>query len=155
MPNQINIDEIVPGDFLRRIQQFTESEYLIRIENKSHPTIKNPHEAYGILAEAYVALSGAMKSVKIAMDDSLKTISSPSDAFRDSSTNAYSGCLAVAQAAVYMAVSSENIGIQLLRLPEPTPIEEMIENLDPEDLQIPDQQDNLLQFPPDDIQQNI
>lgn len=73
------------------------------------PTIKNNHEAYGIMAEKVVTVAGAASFVNTAVKDALTSLPNSEEGFIAACEMAYDGCLNVAKAAVDMAINMQNI----------------------------------------------
>ena len=116
MARQISFDDILPDDYKRRVLHFADEEYLqARDEDESLPTVKNRHEAYGILAEAMVLLKGMMSLVDSAVKDSLASLPGTSEGFYEAVDMGYNGLIAVAQAAIHMAVQAQNISLTRVR----------------------------------------
>ena len=126
------------------VRAFADRVYLNRQTNQSLPQIRTKQEAYGYLAECYATINAAASQIKGCMNDAMKTLSCTNATFAGVSDGAYSAALEAASAAIHMAVNAQNIGMQLLEIPdpvEPTPLEQLAaENSDDEEL--PDDNDN-------------
>lgn len=142
MARQISFDDIIPSEFKQRVVGFVSEQFKLREDASDLPRIKNNHEAYGVLAEAFVLVQGSIGAVKSAVGDALSALPASGEAFNEASDIAYSACVSAAQAAINMAIHAQNICLQFIerRRDEPLPL---LEGLDGEELQaIPEDDEN-------------
>ena len=114
MARQISFDDMIPDELKRKVVGFASEQFQRLADAEELPNIKNRHESYGLLAEAFVSVKGAAASVKSAVDDALNALPASDDAFREAADISYSACISTAQAAINMAVQAQNISLQYL-----------------------------------------
>lgn len=125
---QISLNDIMPSDFENAVRHFADQEFTRRRLEERLPHIRNPHEAYGVLAECHQALQRANKAVKSDMDDALTSLPAGCVSFAEHVDQAYTACLDAARDAINMAVNAQNIAHALLMYQQEhqTPIDDMI-----------------------------
>lgn len=134
MSKQITFDDVVPSEIAEKVRTFMNDQYYKARDGGDLPTIKNRHEAYGILAECVTALMGATTTVKKALADALGSISASADAFNEAVDTCYSGCLASAQMATNCAISAMNIAMQYANAGAPLDDIPLMQTADEEEL---------------------
>lgn len=88
----------------------------IRKEEVGEKKVRNRHEAYGFLADAYVTVQRSMKNVKDSMTDLLNTLPVPDDSAAVDKVESASNALADAiVATVRMAAEARRISGDLIR----------------------------------------
>ncbi len=142
MAKQVSFDDIIPGELKKKVIDFTTERYMEQQDARSLPSIKNRHEAYGVLAEASVSLASAASAVKSAVSDGLNALPASDAAFNEAADMAYAACISAAQAAVNMAVHAQNISLQWINRhsDEPMPL---IDGAESEMSEIPDTDENM------------
>lgn len=106
------------------------------------PTIKNNHEAYGIMAEKVMQVTGSAAFVSSSVKDALTSLPNSEEGFIAACEMSYDGCLNVAKAAIDMAIAMQNIvdqrALYVGQSVNKTPLESMCEE---EDELLPDDED--------------
>lgn len=109
------------------------------------PIIKNNHEAYGIMAEKVMQVTGSASFVNTAVKDALTSLPNSEEGFITACEMAYDGCLNVAKSAIDMAIAMQNIvdqrALYAKQSVTQTPLEAMAEEADellPEDDENPE-----------------
>ena len=144
---QIDINDILPDGFELAVRRFTDTEYAHRQSESALPRIKSAHEAYGVLAECYVALKRSTNDVKSAVDGALSALPAGCTSVSDQVDRAYSGCLDAAVAAVNMAINAQNVAhaLAFAAMGTDTPLERMAQAApEPED-------DEAIEVPEDEV----
>lgn len=146
MPKQLEMNDFIPSKIKDSTRGFIEMFYQEGAEGSALADCRNRHEGYGLLAEAHVALCGAMDSVKAGMKDCLKTLSGEDAAFMSAADATYSALVDLAIAAVQMGVQNMNVIRQMMdRIQRtPLPLEEFAEGVPSEDgsEDVPDVEDD-------------
>lgn len=122
MPKQTKIEEFIPTRIKDSTRGFIEMFYSEGAEEQGLPDCRNRHEGYGLLAESYVSLCGAMDSVKAGMKDCLKVLSGEDQAFMNAADATYSSLVDLATSTVQMGVQSLNIIHQMMDRIQRTPL---------------------------------
>lgn len=128
MSKQIDINDIIPSEIKTDTRRFIDSQYSAQDAVDALPLVRNRHEGYGLLAEAYQGVNSAMTSVKAAMADCLRALSGGDGIFQDAASNAFNSLLDTCIAAVGMGVQALNViyRIEGIRANQPpTPLEEL------------------------------
>ena len=139
MSKQIDMNDLIPCEIKDSTRRFIDTNYQQQSSMDGLPPVRNRHEGYGLLAEAYQSVSGAMDSVKAAMRDCLRSLPGTDANFQDAASNAFNSLLDTCIAAVGMGVQALNViyNIEGIRAAEPTPLEELAQAEEPED-DVPD-----------------
>ena len=127
MSKQIDINDLIPSEIKDETRRFVDTQYNGQVAENALPMVRNRHEGYGLLVEAYMGVNGAMDGVKAAMRDCMKSLSGNDGNFQDAASNAFNSLLDTCIAAVNMGVQALNViySIDGLRRLEPTPMEEL------------------------------
>lgn len=135
MPKQQTINDFIPSKIKDSTRGFIEMFYSEGAANQELAACRNRHEGYGLLAESFVSLCGAMDGVKAGMKDCLKTLSGEDQAFLSATDATYSALVDLAITCVQMGVQGMNIIHQIMdRIQStPLPLEEFAAELDSED----------------------
>ena len=142
MAKQMDINDLIPDEIKDATRRFIDTQYQGQSAVDELPLVRNRHEGYGLLAEAYLGVSGAVDNVKAAMRDCLKALSGTDANFQDAASNAFNSLLDTCIAAVSMGVQTLNeiYKISDIRAANPTPMEEMAAPPEDED-ELPDVED--------------
>ncbi len=126
MENNLNLHGVT-----EHMLSVLDNEYRGQLSSGNLPHVKNRHEAYGIAAERYVAVTEAGATLKRAMADALKVLPNSEDDFFSTCEVVYDACVGVASSAALMAVQMQNIIHQLApyenQYAGTTPLEAMAE----------------------------
>lgn len=145
MSKQMDINDLIPDEIKDATRRFIDTQFQGQSAVDELPLVRNRHEGYGLLAEAYLGVSGAVDNVKAAMRDCLKALSGTDANFQDAASNAFNSLLDTCIAAVSMGVQTLNVIYKIsdIRAANPTPMEEMASNVPaPEDEdELPDVED--------------
>ncbi len=145
MAKQIDINDLIPNEIKDATRRFIDTQFQGQSAVDELPLVRNRHEGYGLLAEAYLGVSGAVELVRAAMRDCLKALSGTAANFEDAASNAFNSLLDTCIAAVSMGVQTLNVIYKIsdIRAANPTPMEEMAANAPaPEDEdELPDVED--------------
>ena len=130
MSKQMDMLDMIPSEIKTETRRFIDAQYNGQVMENDLPMVRNRHEGYGLLAEAYLGVAGAVDSVKAAMRDCLKSLAGTDANFQDAASNAFNSLLDTCIAAVSMGVQALNViySIEGLRAAEaeiPTPLEEL------------------------------
>ena len=127
MSKQMDINDLIPDEIKDETRRFVDAQFNGQVAECTLPMVRNRHEGYGLLAEAYMGVNGAMDGVKAAMRDCLKALSGNDGNFQDAASNAFNSLLDTCIAAVNMGVQALNViySIDGLRRLDPTPMEEL------------------------------
>ena len=127
MSKQMDINDLIPDEIKDDTRRFIDAQFNGQVAEAALPMVRNRHEGYGLLAEAYLGVNGAMDGVKAAMRDCLKALSGNDGNFQDAASNAFNSLLDTCIAAVHMGVQALNViySIDGLRRMNPTPMEEL------------------------------
>ena len=127
MSKQMDINDLIPDEIKDDTRRFIDAQFNGQVAENALPMVRNRHEGYGLLAEAYLGVNGAMDGVKAAMRDCLKALSGNDGNFQDAASNAFNSLLDTCIAAVHMGVQALNViySIEGLRRMSPTPMEEL------------------------------
>lgn len=125
MSKQIDINDLLPSEIKDDTRRFIDTQYQGRVAMDELPPVRNRHEGYGLLAEAYLGVSGAVDNVKAAMRDCLKALSGTDGNFQDAASNTFNSLLDTCIAVVAMGVQALNViyNIDGIRAADPTPME--------------------------------
>ena len=139
---QIDINDLIPSEIKDSTRRFIDSQFQQQSGLDALPLVRNRHEGYGLLAEAYQGVSVAVDNVKAAMRDCLRSLSGTDSNFQDAASNAFNSLLDTCIAAVGMGVQTLNViyNIESIRAAETTPLEELAQAEEPED-DVPDVED--------------
>ena len=129
MSKQMDINDLIPDEIKDETRRFVDAQFNEQAAECALPMVRNRHEGYGLLAEAYMGVNGAMDGVKAAMRDCLKSLSGNDGNFQEAASNAFNSLLDTCVAAVNMGVQALNViySIDGLRRMNPTPMEAMAE----------------------------
>jgi len=145
MAKQMDINDLIPDEIKDATRRFIDTQFQGQSAVDELPLVRNRHEGYGLLAEAYLGVNGAVDNVKAAMRDCLKALSGTDANFQDAASNAFNSLLDTCIAAVSMGVQTLNVIYKIsdIRAANPTPMEEMAANAPaPEDEdELPDVED--------------
>ena len=127
MSKQMDINDLIPSEIKDDTRRFVDTQFNRQVSENALPMVRNRHEGYGLLAEAYLGVNGAMDGVKAAMRDCLKSLSGDDGNFQDAASNAFNSLLDTCIATVHMGVQALNViySIDGLRRMSPTPMEEL------------------------------
>ena len=127
MAKQMDMNDLIPSEIKDATRRFIDTQYNGQSAEDALPLVRNRHEGYGLLAEAYLGVSGAMDNVKAAMRDCLKSLSGTDGNFQDAASNAFNSLLDTCIATVGMGVQALNVIYKIsdIRASEATPMEEM------------------------------
>lgn len=127
MSKQIDMSDLIPCEIKDSTRRFIDTNYQQQSSMDELPPVRNRHEGYGLLAEAYQGVSGAVDNVKAAMRDCLRSLSGTDSNFQDAASNAFNSLLDTCIAAVSMGVQTLNViyNIEGIRAAETTPLEEL------------------------------
>lgn len=126
MPKQIDINDIIPSEIKDDTRRFIDTQYQGQDAIDALPPVRNRHEGYGLLAEGYVGVKGAVDNVNAAMRDCLKSISGTDGNFQDAASNLYNALLDTCIAVAGMGVQALNVIYRIQSRPvDTTPLEEL------------------------------
>ena len=126
MPKQIDINDIIPSEIKDDTRRFIDTQYQGQDAIDALPPVRNRHEGYGLLAEGYVGVKGAVDNVNAAMRDCLKSISGTDGNFQDAASNLYNALLDTCIAVAGMGVQALNVIYRIQSRPvDATPLEEL------------------------------
>lgn len=127
MSKQMDINDLIPSEIKDSTRRFIDGQYQGQSALDELPLVRNRHEGYGLLAEAYLGVSGAVDNVKAAMRDCLKALSGTDANFQDAASNAFNSLLDTCIAAVSMGVQTLNVIYRIsdIQAANPTPMEAM------------------------------
>ena len=125
MAKQMDMNDLIPSEIKDATRRFIDTQYNGQSAEDALPQVRNRHEGYGLLAEAYLGVVGGMDNVKAAMRDCLKALSGTDVNFQDAASNAFNSLLDTCIAAVNMGVQTLNViyNIDYIRVSAPTPME--------------------------------
>lgn len=112
MAKQLNIEDILTAQANYAAKEFLVSAY--KEDAETLPAIRTSFEAYGILAAANQAVTGAVKTLKDDMGDALKTISIGDDAFLNATECVRATLAELARSTVSMYEHAMNISVQMM-----------------------------------------
>ena len=129
MSKQMDMNDLIPSEIKDATRRFIDTQYNGQSAEDELPQVRNRHEGYGLLAEAYIGVVGGMDNVKAAMRDCLKALSGTDGNFQDAASNAFNSLLDTCIAAVNMGVQTLNViyKIEDIRVSDVTPMEAMDE----------------------------
>ena len=127
MAKQMDMNDLIPSEIKDATRRFIDTQYNGQSAEDELPLVRNRHEGYGLLAEAYLGVVGGMDNVKAAMRDCLKALSGTDGNFQDAASNAFNSLLDTCIAAVNMGVQTLNViyKIEDIRVSVVTPMEEL------------------------------
>ena len=126
MPKQIDINDIIPSEIKDDTRRFIDTQYQGQDAIDALPPVRNRHEGYGLLAEGYVSVKGAVDNVNAAMRDCLKSLSGTDGNFQDAASNLYNALLDTCIAVAGMGVQALNVIYRIQSRPvDATPLEEL------------------------------
>ena len=126
MPKQIDINDIIPSEIKDDTRRFIDTQYQGQDAIDELPPVRNRHEGYGLLAEGYVGVKGAVDNVNAAMRDCLKSLSGTDGNFQDAASNLYNALLDTCIAVAGMGVQALNVIYRIQSRPvDATPLEEL------------------------------
>lgn len=126
MPKQIDINDIIPSEIKDDTRRFIDTQYQGQDAIDALPPVRNRHEGYGLLAEGYVGVKGAVDNVNAAMRDCLKSLSGTDGNFQDAASNLYNALLDTCIAVAGMGVQALNVIYRIQSRPvDATPLEEL------------------------------
>ena len=126
MPKQIDINDIIPSEIKDDTRRFIDTQYQGQDAIDALPPVRNRHEVYGLLAEGYVGVKGAVDNVNAAMRDCLKSLSGTDGNFLDAASNLYNALLDTCIAVAGMGVQALNVIYRIQSRPvDATPLEEL------------------------------
>lgn len=135
MPKQLTANDFIPSKIKDSTRGFIEMFYQEGAESATLADCRNRHEGYGLLAESFVTICGAMDSVKAGMKDCLKALSGEDQTFLSAADATYSALVDLAISTVQMGVQDMNIIQRMMdRIQRtPLPLEEYAEGIASED----------------------
>lgn len=144
MPKQMDINDIIPSSIKEDTRRFIDTQFNGQAAMDALPLVRNRHEGYGLLAESYMGVNGAMDNVKAAMRDCLKSLSGTDANFQDAASNAFNSLLDACIAVAAMGVQTLNAIYKIsdIRSAATTPMEDLAADADPEE-DIPEDADDL------------
>ena len=122
MPKQLTTNDFIPSKIKDSTRGFIEMFYKEGADGGELSDCRNRHEGYGLLAESFVTLCGAVDSVKAGMKDCLKTLSGEDQAFLSATDATYSALVDLAISTVQMGVQGMNIIRQMMDRIQHTPL---------------------------------
>ena len=122
MPKQLTANDFIPSKIKDSTRCFIEMFYQEGAEGGDLSDCRNRHEGYGLLAESFVTICGAMDSVKAGMKDCLKTLSGEDQAFLSAADATYSALVDLAISTVQMGVQDMNIIQRMMDRIQRTPL---------------------------------
>lgn len=127
MAKQMDMNDLIPSEIKDSTRRFIDTQYQGQAAVDELPEVRNRHEGYGLLAEAYLGVNGCLDNVKAAMRDCLKALSGTDSNFQDASSNLFNSLLDTCISAVSMGVQALNVIYKIsdIRAASPTPMEEM------------------------------
>ena len=127
MSKKMDIEELIPSEIKDGTRRFIDEHFQRQTSMGMLPLVRNRHEGYGLLAEAYMSVNGGMDNLKAAMRDCLKSLAGDDGNFQDAASNAFNSLLDTCIATVRMGVQALNViySIEGLRAENPTPMEAM------------------------------
>ena len=127
MSKQMDMNDLIPSEIKDATRRFIDTQFNQQSAEAALPLVRNRHEGYGLLAEAYQGVNGAMDGVKAAMRDCLRSLSGTDGNFQDAASNAFNSLLDTCIAAVSMGVQALNViyNIEGIRAANPTPMEDL------------------------------
>ena len=126
MSKQIDINDIIPSEIKDDTMRFIDTQYQGQDAIDALPPVRNRHEGYGLLAEGYVGVKGAVDNVNAAMRDCLKSLSGTDLNFQDAASNLYNALLDTCIAVAGMGVQALNVIYRIQSRPvDATPLEEL------------------------------
>lgn len=136
MSKQMDITDLMPSEIKEDTRRFVDAQFQGQSAADELPMVRNRHEGYGLLAEAYLAVNGAVDSVKAAMRDCLKALSGTDGNFQDAASNTFNSLLETCIAVVTMGVQALNViyNIDGIRAAAPTPMEALAAEMDADEL---------------------
>lgn len=112
MDRQIAMKDMLPSDIKIATRSFVDALYRNSRDAHILELARNRHEGYGLLAERYVELTGADKSVDSAMKDCLKLLGSDDHAFQETVDVLYAAITELVIASARMGVQALNVASQ-------------------------------------------
>lgn len=94
--------------------------------------VKNRHEGYGIAADKYSALGGSMKSIQDDMKTYLKLLADEGNSTLNTVGSLYNSAVEAAVKSIRLAAETQRILNDLYYGEQKTPLEEYIEEQDPD-----------------------
>ena len=126
MSKQIDINDLLPSEIKDDTRRFIDTQYQGQDAIDALPPVRNRHEGYGLLAEGYVGVKGAVDNVNAAMRDCLKSLSGTDLNFQDAASNLYNALLDTCIAVAGMGVQALNVIYRIQSRPvDATPLEEL------------------------------
>lgn len=104
---------LYPAGFSDAALRFIDEQYLSFRNIGELPSVRNKHEAYGIMAEKSVIVASGASSVKRALSDALSALPDSNEGFVSTCEMAYNSCIETAMAAIDMAVAMQNVVAQI------------------------------------------
>lgn len=135
MSKQIDINDLIPSEIKEQTRRFLDSQYQGQLSTDALPLVRNRHEGYGLLAEAYVGVNGSIDNIKAAMRDCLKALAGDDSSFQGAAENTFNALLDSAIAITGMTVQTLNVIYKIMekRQNEPAPLVDMADGkVDPE-----------------------
>ncbi|MEG1892065.1 MAG: hypothetical protein RR301_11630 [Clostridia bacterium] len=127
MNRQIKMFDLLPNDTKQATREFVEAIYEQRKYQRLLESSRNRHEGYGLLAEKFVALCGAMDQVKAGMKDCLKMLPSDDFDFQETVDATYNSLLELNVASAQMGAQALNVATQTVERQQNPPLVELIE----------------------------
>lgn len=127
MPKQMDVNDLLPSEIKSSTRLFVDEQYKRQYDNYELPPVRNRHEGYGLLAEAYQNVKRADDNVKLAMSNCLRALAGTDGVFQEAASDAFNSLLDACIATVCMGVQTLNViyKIQEIWAMNPTPMEEM------------------------------
>ena len=126
MSKQMDINDLIPSEIKDATRRFIDTQYQGQDAIDALPPVRNRHEGYGLLAEGFVGMKGAVDEVNAAMRDCLKSLSGTDGNFEDAARNLYNALLDTCIAVAGMGVQALNVIYRIQSRPVyATPLEEL------------------------------
>lgn len=140
----MDINDIIPSAIKEDTRRFIDTQYNGQAAMDALPLVRNRHEGYGLMAECYMGVNGAVDNVKAAMRDCLKSLSGTDSNFQDAASNAFNSLLDACIAVAAMGVQTLNVIYKIsdIRAAQTTPLEDMAAEEEPEG-EVPEDADEL------------
>lgn len=131
MDQQITMNDIIPNETKLAVRQFNEASYAKQNAGQQLSLCRNRHEGYGLLADNYVSVCGAVDGVKAAMKDCLKTLGGEDADFQESSDALYAALTELSISVTAMSVQALNVIQRLMERQADAPLPLLADLEDP------------------------
>ena len=132
MSKQMDVNDLLPSEIKSSTRLFVDEQFARQRDDCVLPPVRNRHEGYGLLAEAYQTVKHADDSVKLSMNNCLRALAGTDGNFQEAAGDAFNALLDSCMATVCMGVQALNViyKIQEIWAMNPTPMEEMASEAD-------------------------